>query len=75
MKLDALLRDVTGSPEGASQRSQHQILTDMLNARHGDGSISLKGVAKWFERKAIPGHWLMRIAALPNKPVNLSKYN
>lgn len=75
MQLEKLLLDATESVEGASQRSQHIELAKRLNAKHGDkGSISVKGVEKWFERGSIPGPWLMRIADLPRKPLNLSTY-
>lgn len=46
----------------------------MLNERHPDDLITVKGVAKWFERGSIPSTWLFRIAALPKKPINLSVY-
>lgn len=74
MQLDRLLDDVTKLPEGTSRRQQHIRLTEMLAARHPTEVISLKGVSKWFERGSIPATWLLRIAALPKKPLNLSNY-
>lgn len=74
MQLNKLLADATAAPPGASQRAQHIALAAMLNKRHGAGSITLKGVAKWFERGSIPGPWLLKIAALPKKPLNLANY-
>jgi hypothetical protein len=75
MQLDRLLRDATESPEGTSQRSQHIELTRRLNAIHGThAAITYKGVSKWFERGSVPSRWLMRIAALPKKPLNLADY-
>lgn len=74
MQFQRLLADATGSDPVASQRSQHAALARLLNERHPDKSISLKGVAKWFERGSIPGPWLLKIAALPKKPLNLSNY-
>lgn len=74
MQLQRLLIDATECAEGSSQRSQHVALAEKLNARHGAGSITVKGVAKWFERGAIPGPWLMKIAALPKKSLNLADY-
>ena len=74
MKLQELLRDVTGADASASQRSQHIRLTELLAERHGADSITLKGVQKWFWRKSIPSPWLMRIAALPSPPLNLVDY-
>ncbi len=74
MQLDRLLLDVTGSQEGASRRSQAFALTDMLRERHGSDAITEKGVMKWFERGSIPGPWLMKIAALPSPPIDLSQY-
>lgn len=46
----------------------------MLKERHGADAITYKGVAKWFERGSIPSVWLIRIAQLPKKPINLSSY-
>lgn len=74
MRLTDLLRDATESAPSASLRSQQLALTNALNTKHPDDAITLKGVAKWFERASIPGKWLMRIAALPSKPLNLAKY-
>jgi hypothetical protein len=74
MQLDRLLMDVTQLPSGTSQRQQQIRLTDMLQAKHGAESITYKGVAKWFERGSIPSTWLMRIAQLPKKPLNLALY-
>ena len=74
MRLNDLLRDATDSPPGASKRSQHIALTAALNECHGKGSISLKGVEKWFSRGSIPGVWLMRIAALPTAKLNPADY-
>lgn len=74
MRLNEFLRDATGSAPNASQRSQHIALTDALNGRYGNGSISLKGVEKWFSRQSIPGVWLMRIAALPKIKLNPANY-
>lgn len=74
MQLDRLLRDATGMAEGSSQRAQYHALAAALNARHGTHPITPKGVSKWFERGRIPGPWLMRIAGLPSKSLNLSDY-
>lgn len=74
MQLDRLLSDVTQMPEGTSRRQQHMKLAEMLQHRHGADSISVKGVAKWFERGSIPSTWLLRIAALPSEPLNLAVY-
>lgn len=74
MQLDRLLSDVTALPPGTSRRQQHIRLTDMLNERHPDDTITLKGVSKWFERGSVPSTWLMRIAQLPRKPINLARY-
>lgn len=74
MQLERLLADVTQLPAGTSQRQQQIKLTEMLCARHGGESITYKGVAKWFERGSIPSAWLLRIAQLPKKPLNLSTY-
>ena len=74
MQLERLLSDVTQLPPGTSLRQQQIKLTDMLNERHGEGAITYKGVAKWFERGSVPSTWLLRIAALPKKPLNLSLY-
>lgn len=74
MRLNDLLRDATGSDASASQRSQHLALTEQLVERYGEGSISAKGVAKWFERGSIPGPWLLRIAAVSKTKIDLSSY-
>jgi hypothetical protein len=74
MQLDRLLSDATQLPAGTSRRQQQLRLTDLLQQRHGPGAISYKGVAKWFERGSIPSIWLMRVAALPKKPLNLAQY-
>lgn len=74
MQLDRLLSDVTQLPPGTSRRQQQLKLTDLLQQRHGEASITYKGVAKWFERGSVPSIWLLRIAALPKKPINLSLY-
>jgi hypothetical protein len=74
MNLDQLLADVTKLPTGTSQRQQHIRLAELLNERHGAGTITVKGVEKWFGRKSISGPWLLKIAALPDKPLNLAKY-
>jgi hypothetical protein len=72
MQLDRLLADVTQLP-GASRRQQQIKLTEMLNERYAE-AITYKGVAKWFERQSVPSAWLMRIAQLPKKPINLAQY-
>ena len=74
MPLHDLLRDVTGGGEGESQRSLHIRLANQLNSQFGEGSISVKGVAKWFERGSIPGKWLLRIATVSKKKINLTSY-
>lgn len=74
MQLDRLLSDATGMPGGASKNSRQTALSVMLNERHGAGSISVKGIAKWFERGSIPGPWLLRLAVLPKNKLNLSDY-
>lgn len=74
MQLNRLLSDVTLLPEGTSRRQQHIRLAEMLQERHGSDSISVKGVAKWFERGSIPSTWLIRIAQLPKKALNLATY-
>lgn len=74
MQYENLLRDATESEPSASLRSQQGVLADKLNARHPEDGITLKGVAKWFERGSIPAKWLMRIVALRKPPLNLSKY-
>lgn len=74
MQLDRLLSDVTQLPAGTSRRQQQLRLTELLNERHGADAITYKGVAKWFERGSVPSLWLMRISALPSKPLNLSLY-
>lgn len=74
MKLHELLRDATESAPSASLRSQQMALTDLLIAAHPSDPITAKGIAKWFERGSVPSKWLMRIAALPSKPLNLSNY-
>ena len=76
MQLDTLLTDVTESAPGTSRRARMIRLTSMLNERHGaERPITLKGVEKWFDRKAIPGPWLMKIADLRTPPINLSRYS
>lgn len=74
MRLNDLLRDATGSSASASQRSQHMALTVQLTEKYGDGAITAKAVAKWFERGSIPGPWLMRIAAVSKTKIDLSSY-
>lgn len=74
MQLDRLLSDATGLPEGTSRRQQHIRLADLLNERHPTETVALKTVAKWFERRSIPSKWLLRIAQLPKKPINLASY-
>lgn len=74
MQLDRLLSDATQQPPGTSRRQQQLRLTEMLKERHGADAITYKGVAKWFERGSIPSVWLIRIAQLPKKPINLSSY-
>lgn len=74
MQLYRLLSDVTQLPAGTSRRQQQLKLTELLQERHGADSITYKGVAKWFERGSIPSSWLIRIAQLPKKPVNLALY-
>jgi hypothetical protein len=74
MQLDRLLSDAVNMPEGTSRRQQQIKLTEMLQERHGSDSITYKGVAKWFERGSVPAVWLMRIAQLPKKPLNLATY-
>lgn len=64
MQLDQLLDDATQLPPGTSQRAKHTKLTELLNERHPNAPITLKGVAKWFERQSIPSAWLLRIGAL-----------
>lgn len=74
MNFARLLRDATNSAPSASQRSQEIALAQLLNEKHGAGSITAKGVSKWFERNSISAKWLMRIAALPGACLNLSDY-
>lgn len=74
MQLDRLLADATGCKPGTTRHQQQTILAQKLNEVHGEGSITVKGVAKWFERGRIPTKWLMRVAALPKKPLNLTLY-
>lgn len=74
MQLARLLKDVTQLPEGTSERQKHIRLTEMLRERHGEEAPSYAGVAKWFERESIPSTWLLRIAALPKRPLNLAQY-
>lgn len=74
MQLDRLLTDVTALPAGTSRRQQIIRLAELLQQRHGLDSISVKGVEKWFERGSVSSTWLLRIAALPKKPLNLSTY-
>jgi hypothetical protein len=74
MQLDKLLSDATLLPEGTSRRQQQLRLTELLQQRHGVDAITYKGVAKWFERGSIPATWLMRIAQLPKKHLNLATY-
>ena len=75
MKLDDLLTDTTGCAIGTSRRVRIRKLVAMLNEAHGGDSVSFKGVEKWFDRKTIPGPWLMKIAALRKPPLNLSRYS
>lgn len=77
MQLERLLTDVTKGvvSAAASTRARYAALAALLNGAHGAGSITAKGVAKWFERKSVPGPWLMKIAALPKKPINLADYS
>lgn len=74
MQLARLLADATGCQPGDSERSKHAKLAAKLNEAACGHVITLKGVAKWFERESIPGPWLLKIAALPKKPLNLSNY-
>jgi hypothetical protein len=74
MQLDRLIADATGMPEGTSRRQQHLKLTELLSERYPDDPITYKGVAKWAERGSAPSKWLMRIAQLPKKPLNLATY-
>lgn len=73
MQLDQLLDDATQLPPGTSQRAKHTKLTELLNERHPTSTITLKGVAKWFQRSSIPSNWLLRILALPGVK-NLNDY-
>lgn len=74
MQYDRLLADVTGLGPAASQRAKHMKLTAMLQDKHGEDAISLKGVSKWFERGSMPSGWLVRVAALPQPPLDLTTY-
>ena len=74
MHLEEIIRDATRSQPGASLRSVITTAAEMLNERHQDDPISAKAVAKWVERKSITGKWLMRLAALPKPPLDLTKY-
>lgn len=74
MRYDDLLRAATESAPGASGRAQHAELAARLSAANPSDPITLKGVAKWFERGSIPGKWLMRIAALTKPPLNISNF-
>lgn len=74
MQLERLLSDATQLPASASRRQKQLRLTELLQQRYPDHSITYKGVAKWFERSSIPSAWLLRIASLPKKPLNLATY-
>jgi hypothetical protein len=78
MQIDRLLADASGFPVTWPKTSIRNEVVALLNRHHGDRSITLKGVDKWAERGSIPGHWLMKIAALPTTrgqvPLNLTNY-
>jgi hypothetical protein len=74
MQVYRLLSDVTKLPAGASRRQQQIKLTELLQQRYGEDAITYKGVAKWFERGSIPSTWLLRVCALPKKPLNPTDY-
>lgn len=74
MQLDKLLVAIVGSVPENGRAAAYRKLSVMLNKKHGAGSISHKGIEKWFERGSISGPWLMKLAALPNKPLNLSDF-
>lgn len=74
MQLEKLLLDATQMPAGTSQRAQHMRLAELLNERHGEGAITLKGVEKWFLRRSIPAPWLLKIVTLRDPALNLADY-
>lgn len=74
MQYEKLLLDATECEVSASQRSQHVELTRRLNAKFPEEPITLKGVAKWSERRTIPAKWLFKIAQLRTPSLNLSDY-
>jgi hypothetical protein len=77
VQLERLLIDVTESRPEISRRSQYQRLAQLLNEDAGEVVITPKGVEKWFDRRSLPGSWMMKIAAMSErngKPINLSEY-
>lgn len=78
MQLDRLLADAVGLPHGTSRNQINIRLTELLNERHGVGSLTVKAIEKWRERKSIPTAWLMKVAGLPTvreqAPLNIAAY-
>lgn len=74
MQLDRLLNDATSLPADTSRRQKQIRLTELLTERHPSDPVTLKRIEKWFERGSIPSTWLLRIASLPKKALNLASY-
>ena len=74
VKVDKLLRDAAELGESASALSVSIYLAGRLAANHDDDAITAKGVSKWFERNSIPSKWMLRVASIPKRKLDLSLY-
>jgi hypothetical protein len=58
IRFDLLLADASGLDGAASKAARYQAIAALLE-RHCGGSLGVRTVEKWFERRSMPGWRLL----------------
>lgn len=78
MDVPRFIKDATASLDGSSVLGQLKALHVMLERHFPKAPISLPGLRKWYDRKNIPGDWVVRIARAAEqegRPLDVAKYD
>lgn len=78
MDVARFVKDATAALEGSSVLSQLKTLHVMLTRHFPNARISLPGIRKWYDRKNIPGDWVVRVARAAEqegRPLDVASYD
>lgn len=78
MDVVRFIKDATAGLDGSSVLGQLKVLHAMLDLHFPNAPITLPALRKWYDRKAIPGEWVVRVARAAEqegRPLDVAKYD